>query len=459
MDQYDVFISYRRDGGWPVGQLLYNRLSMDGYRVFYDIESMRSGKFNEQIYRSIDNSSTMVVILPPGALDRCADEDDWVRREISYAIKQQKTLIPVIMQGFKTPESLPDDMKSLLEFQGVNAENNISFDFWYAELLGYINEHLDHVPGPVSPRQKDQAVHKAELTDALIHACQENQENTIIALIGSIRKEGFLSEEIMDMAISHFIKNEDWENSLDLIQSMVDDFPESEKAHNMAVNHLILHFPKHHPELIRQYLDWLLENSQINIENASYDILCELLQGREEKALEKLERYKDRADISAGLDEAVSKVFYQTAQTYLNDYDGKEYFSTKLNYEQWKHFMKLAISESNDIDRKKGLEKELRSYDIPGFIWSNIPALLVLLAVAVFAVSPWNWICRVIFPVAIICSVIPAWMRKYYVITKEPVGFRKVVKIIGYIIGFPVWLVVSIFGLFPGNDENTNDHL
>lgn len=48
--KYDVFISYRRDGGDILAMLLYNRLKDDGYNPFYDIETLRSGRFNEQLY-------------------------------------------------------------------------------------------------------------------------------------------------------------------------------------------------------------------------------------------------------------------------------------------------------------------------------------------------------------------------------------------------------------------------
>ena len=122
--KYHVFISYRRLYGWPLGLHINQSLKTDGYRVFYDIESMRSGKFNEQIYQSIDDSSTVVVILPPHALDRCVDEKDWVRREIAYAIKQGITLIPVMMHGFEIPEVLPDDIKELFDYQGITADEN-----------------------------------------------------------------------------------------------------------------------------------------------------------------------------------------------------------------------------------------------------------------------------------------------------------------------------------------------
>ena len=52
--KYDIFISYRRDGGDTLAQLIYDRLTDRGYSVFLDIESLRSGKFNEKLFSVID---------------------------------------------------------------------------------------------------------------------------------------------------------------------------------------------------------------------------------------------------------------------------------------------------------------------------------------------------------------------------------------------------------------------
>ena len=43
-----IFISYRRQNGEFLGKILYDELTRNGYSVFFDIESMRSGRFNEQ---------------------------------------------------------------------------------------------------------------------------------------------------------------------------------------------------------------------------------------------------------------------------------------------------------------------------------------------------------------------------------------------------------------------------
>lgn len=43
MDDYQIFISYRRQGGEFLGKLLNDRLEQWGYNVFYDIEDMGGG--------------------------------------------------------------------------------------------------------------------------------------------------------------------------------------------------------------------------------------------------------------------------------------------------------------------------------------------------------------------------------------------------------------------------------
>ena len=47
---YDIFISYRRDA-FESANLFATRLKALGYRVFFDVESMNPGKFNEHKYR------------------------------------------------------------------------------------------------------------------------------------------------------------------------------------------------------------------------------------------------------------------------------------------------------------------------------------------------------------------------------------------------------------------------
>lgn len=115
----DVFISYRREGGFAHARLLYECLNKEGISTFLDLEELRAGAFNTKLYEAIDKSENFVVVLPPHALDRCMDEDDWVRLEIEYAIKNKKNIIPILVNGFSFPDNLPETMRVLPFFNGV----------------------------------------------------------------------------------------------------------------------------------------------------------------------------------------------------------------------------------------------------------------------------------------------------------------------------------------------------
>lgn len=114
-----IFISYRRLGGDAVAYLLHEKLTALGYEVFYDIESLHNGRFDNKIFESIDECNDVLVVLSPNALDRCVNEGDWLREEVSYSIKHGKNLIPLMMDGFEWPESLPEDMEALKNYNGL----------------------------------------------------------------------------------------------------------------------------------------------------------------------------------------------------------------------------------------------------------------------------------------------------------------------------------------------------
>ena len=134
MDNYQIFISYRRDGGEMLGQLLHDRLTQKGYTVFFDVESLRSGDFNNALYHVMENCTDVIVVLPPNALDRCKDENDWVRKEISFCISKKKNIIPIMMRNFVFPKDLPDDIAEIERYNGISANEIASFP-WVIESL------------------------------------------------------------------------------------------------------------------------------------------------------------------------------------------------------------------------------------------------------------------------------------------------------------------------------------
>ncbi len=129
MERYDVFISYRRDGGEYLAHNLYERLKDKGYSVFQDIESLRAGNFNTALYDVIEGCKDVVLLLPPHGLDRCVNDDDWVRNEIAHALKLNKNIIPIMMPGFTWPETLPDDIDAVRNLNGITASTEYFNEF------------------------------------------------------------------------------------------------------------------------------------------------------------------------------------------------------------------------------------------------------------------------------------------------------------------------------------------
>lgn len=137
---YQVFVSYRHDGGESLARLISDKLKKKGLKTFHDVESMHSGKFNEEIFSVIDSCSDVIVILPPKGLDRCVNEDDWVRKEIAYAIKKKKNIVPVMMRNFEFPEELPDDISEIRNFHGIKANLEL-FAASFKKLLSLLDAY------------------------------------------------------------------------------------------------------------------------------------------------------------------------------------------------------------------------------------------------------------------------------------------------------------------------------
>lgn len=135
--KYDIFISYRRQGGDTTARILCERFTDLGYKVFFDVENLRAGDFNKELYDVIDQCNDFLIILSPDALDRCENEGDWVRNELSYALKQKKNIVPVLLRGFIFPDQLPDDINDVRFKNGLEASTEF-FDAFVARLQKFL---------------------------------------------------------------------------------------------------------------------------------------------------------------------------------------------------------------------------------------------------------------------------------------------------------------------------------
>ncbi len=117
---YDIFISYRRRGaGAGVAGEMQAKLQNRGFKVFLDVDNIGSGAFPQQIDQAIRECNDFLLILSPNMLDRCVEEEDWVRHEIALAESYGKNIVGVSLPGFIMPEAsaLPEPLKDIPEKQ------------------------------------------------------------------------------------------------------------------------------------------------------------------------------------------------------------------------------------------------------------------------------------------------------------------------------------------------------
>lgn len=116
---YDIFISYRKDGGRNIARSIKQQLQLSGYNnIFFDYNSIRDGFFDTQILDAIYSCKDFLLLLTPESMDRCAKEGDWVAREIRTALKYNCKIIPMAVQSnFLWPSNFPKDLCKIKNIQ------------------------------------------------------------------------------------------------------------------------------------------------------------------------------------------------------------------------------------------------------------------------------------------------------------------------------------------------------
>ena len=123
--KFEIFISYRRKGGYDTAKLLYDRLRMDGYFVSFDIDTLEKGDFDNELKQRVYDCKDFLLVLNPGVFDRFFDpeydpKDDWVRQEIVCAIEANKNIVPITLDGFAYPKNLPEEIKDIAKKNGID---------------------------------------------------------------------------------------------------------------------------------------------------------------------------------------------------------------------------------------------------------------------------------------------------------------------------------------------------
>lgn len=145
--KYDMFISYRREGGKNIARLLKSELGQRGYHAFLDFDELKDGRFDKRIMDAIDAAPVFMFILSDHALDRCVDENDWVRKEIEYAMATERHIIPINPdKSFSDfPEYVPKNLKDGL---GLHQFSQLLLDDLFNQTMDkLVAERLEPVLG------------------------------------------------------------------------------------------------------------------------------------------------------------------------------------------------------------------------------------------------------------------------------------------------------------------------
>ena len=143
-----VFISYRRSESASyaghLGDALRRQLGED--RVMLDFDNIEPGaSFVESLQRAVERCEVMLVLIGPQWLahgrdgrPRLADPGDFVRGEIAAALRLNKRVVPVLIDGARLPEpaELPDELKPLL----TRIAMRLSADRWEEDLAALVTQ-------------------------------------------------------------------------------------------------------------------------------------------------------------------------------------------------------------------------------------------------------------------------------------------------------------------------------
>ena len=152
-----IFISYRRDTGSTMARMIYDRLRLEKrYQCFLDVEKLNAGNFKENIATEMSKCRIFLLILSRNALDRCSNPNDNVRQEILAAIERNLHIIPVTAEDFIWPETMPEGLSRVKEFNAIPYVQVYSEQF-FERLYSFIENVF------AEDRSKKAAIRNAEI--------------------------------------------------------------------------------------------------------------------------------------------------------------------------------------------------------------------------------------------------------------------------------------------------------
>lgn len=137
----DVFISYRRKDSKETCEKLYRHLAenLPGLDIFMDIEDIEAGnKWRDVLETGVKKCDVLLAVIGLEWLSieneegvrRLTERTDYVRQEISKALRNHKGIIPVLIDGTGMPHKneLPNSIVALADYQAFTLSDNLEGD-------------------------------------------------------------------------------------------------------------------------------------------------------------------------------------------------------------------------------------------------------------------------------------------------------------------------------------------
>ena len=153
-----------------IARAVYLDLRAHDYDVFMDVESIDSGTFDTIILNQITARQHFLIILTGGSLDRCNEPEDWLRREIEYAMDMERNIVPIMLNQFRFADYedvLTGKLAELKRFNGLSLPHEY-FDAAMERLrTRYLKLPMRGMLQPVPENEQDVVESKQEQADTL----------------------------------------------------------------------------------------------------------------------------------------------------------------------------------------------------------------------------------------------------------------------------------------------------
>ena len=200
----EIFISYRRsDSNELVGRLCDHLIKRYGKRaVFRDVLAISPGEnFDEAISNALEDTIIFIPIIGDDWLTvtdqngtrRLDSETDFVRREIKFALDNERRIVPMLIQDASIPkkEELPESLAELTDWNALELRDDPDFGNDLKRLYETIDPHL-----PFSKLRL--------LLNGYLEILQE-ASHFLAALLDSLRRRPFIFCGLMLLITSFFL--------------------------------------------------------------------------------------------------------------------------------------------------------------------------------------------------------------------------------------------------------------